>query len=255
MTYKEIIGQIARRMGYDSFADLPRADIKYALAWAENEVGAEVEPVRKSYTVSLDGTTTEWNLPADFSEPREIVFFDSSNNRLEHVELPFEEYARYSGDDISTDTDDLISDLAPGAAVEYARLGNKVLVAIDRRVVANIGVYIAYVKPQFVGTMYVYYTPSPLTDPFTDVTTSPGFPAEFHHYLVSGAIYYLSQIEAASASNRGDTARVQYLQSVSTKSFDEFELRKKRLLANTNSRAEAGKVRVTPWFENVTLYR
>lgn len=256
MIYQEIISQVVRRLGYQSFAEVSKADVKYSIKWAESEISSEVQPTRAAAQISLSSATTEYNMPSDFSEPREIVIFDSDNNRLEHVELSYEEYARYSGGNSSTDEEELESDVNPATVVENARLNNRVLIAIDRRLDdMSVPRYIMFVKPQINGIAYVYYAPTSLTDPFTSLTSSPTMPENFHHYIIAGAVYYMAQIESANSRAKSDESRMRFFMSLATTSFNEFELRKNKMKAHINQNTGTGRIKPFVWYEDLGKYR
>jgi hypothetical protein len=267
MTYQEIISQVARKLGYSAFNNQLKADLRYAIRFSEEELQRETQMVKRSLSLDLDKDTASYDLPDNYSEPKEIIIKSSDGAELSYHEVPFEQWLRYSPDRIAntsaTENEILKSELSHENYEEGHRFRNKVLVAIayqedfnDAEPPVSQGhKYRIYVKPGIDGVLEMYYTPVFVKDPFAATSEEPPYPLQYHKYIIIGATAYLAQNEASRARANGDIEGAIFFSRVARLHQEEFEHRKQQVIAKVDKNKSAGIVNSFVWYDSPGKYR
>lgn len=265
MTYEEILSQVARRLGHQGYGGELRNDYRFAIKWAEDELMSFATPTRVTVTEPLNDEQAEYDLKGDwgiedFGRPFELQFYDENDNQLAYEEVTYDQWLRWNPDTTSSiNKNDIIDEygVTPEATADEYRFSNKLLVCVHYATGDTIlqSDYRLSVKPAINGTVILNYGPSAVEDIFENLTRSPRFPQQFHHYLISGAVYYLSQIESAQSEAKGDAQRASFFQRLQSTSFAEWEKRKNKVSEQAPSRTNVVSARPFTWYDRGTKYR
>lgn len=253
MTYQEIIAQIARRLGHNLFEDFPKADYRYALKWAEMELVDKSDAVKDFDDITLTTTAEVYALPTGFHTPIQWVCFDENSVQVELKEVDMATWLSWNPTSFTeASTNDLLQDnMSAEGQVMIRDLRHKVVIAI----LNSADTHQLYVKPMINGTLRVYYSSEGDLDPFNALTGEPPIPKHFHQFLISGAVSYLAQIEAASAMRKGDTSAVAFFMRLQSSTKEEFEKRHTEVKGHLEERARFAVVKNFTWFDKLEKYR
>jgi hypothetical protein len=262
MNYSEIISHIARRLGHQAFANSLKADYRYALKWAESEMVNYIDVVRKVVTISMNPTQagagnaqeTVYPLPPDYCHPRQFRFVDSNNNEIQAVEVEVEEFLRWNPnpDVPPTANDFLPQQFTTDMTVDNARLGNRIVFCC---IYDNTEGWTLRVKPTTTGKIELYYVPDSNLDIFDNLESTPPFPDNYHHYLISGAIKYLADVEASQKRAAGDYQGASFFIRIGKDAATEWERVKEVTRQESSARSTMPTLKAFSWFDNPRRYR
>jgi hypothetical protein len=257
VNYEEIISHIARRLGHQAFANSLKADYRYALKWAESEMVHYIDLVRKVVTFAMiPGTNTEttYPLPTDYCHPRQFRFIDNSGNEIQSVEVELEEFLRWNPNpDIPPTANDFLPQkFDTDTTVQNARLGNRIVFAC---VYDNVEGWTLRVKPTTNGNIELLYIPDSNLDIFDNLQSSPPFPDNFHHYLITGAIKYLSEVEAAQKRAAGDYQGAAFFIRIGKDASDTWNKLKEQVRQEASARATVPLLKAFTFYDNPKKYR
>jgi len=261
MTYREIISHVARQLGHQGFSNELKADYRYAVKWAENEMMTEIEQVKDTTEIVLLDTTIQYNLPVTFGEPTGVVVLDSSNNQLSYEMVTYEEWLKWNPTAPTGTENDILEeeDNQPSYDTLSARLSNKMVIAIQRES-TNIHLF---VKPAINGTFQIVHTLIPVQDifgtvgdpPVNIIDTSPILPVQYHHFMIFGAVFYLAQVELGKAVTNKDYNASQFYKNIKESAFTQFEARKIKMSAHQDLDVGPTIMKADNWYERGRKYR
>lgn len=252
MTYKEILSQVISRLGYKGHASLPKADIRYALQWAESELIGEQKVIQKSAEIQLSPTESEYRFPSDYNEPSSFAITDSNGNLLDHIEVTLDQWLKWNPELLSRNNNEFLEERNETKDIQIrSSLRNRIVISTKFD-----GTYhILLVKPTILGKVTVVYNQYPEIDPFTNLDSEPRLPLNFHHYLIDGIVYYMAQIEAAKAVQNGDFNTANFFNRLVDSANANFMLRKGKVRENVGGRAEPAVIKPFTWFDSSRKYR
>jgi hypothetical protein len=244
-------------MGHQAFANSLKADYRYALKWAESEMVHHIDIVRKIVRINMNpdqancgsAKETSYSLPSDYCHPRQFRFIDSNRNEIQSAEVEMEEFLRWNPnpENPPTANDYLPQSFDTDATIGSARLGNKIVFAC---LYDDSGGWTLKVKPTTNGIIELYYVPDSNLDIFDSLQESPPFPDNFHHYLISGAVKYLSDVEAGQKRAAGDYQGAAFFLKVGKEAATEWERVKEVTRQESSARATMPIIQAYNWFEN-----
>jgi hypothetical protein len=252
MNYNEIISHIARRLGHQAFANSLKADYRYALKWAESEMVHYIDVVRKVVKFPMrPGTNTEtiYPLPEDYCHPRQFRFIDYVGNEIQSVETEYEEFLRWNPNpDIPPTANDFLPQMFDtDTTIQNARLGNRMVFAC---VYDNTDGWTLHIKPTTNGMIELMYIPDSNLDIFDNLQSSPPFPDNFHHYLITGAVKYLAEVEAAQKRAAGDYQGAAFFLRIGKDAEEKWSKLKEQVRQEASARATVPLLRGFSWFDN-----
>ena len=262
MNYNEIISHIARRLGHQAFANSLKADYRYALKWAESEMVHHIDIVRKVITFPMvtnqpgvgSSGESQYPLPTDYCHPRQFRFIDLNGNEIQSVEVEVEEFLRWNPnpDVPPTANDFLPQQFTTDMTIDNAKLGNRIVFCC---IYDNTEGWVLRIKPTTTGNIELYYVPDSNLDIFDNLNSSPPFPDNFHHYLISGAIKYLADVEASQKRAMGDYQGAAFFIRIGKDAAQEWERVKEVTRQESSARATVATIQPFTWYDNPKRYR
>ncbi len=259
MNYEEIISHIARRLGHQAFANSLKADYRYALKWAESEMVHYIDLERRIVTFDMifapDGNVESiYNLPEDYSSPRQIRFLDSNSNEIESIEVELETFNKWNPNpEVSPLANDFLPQVySTSATIDTARLANKIVYTViyDKEEGWKLKI-----KPTTTGKIQLTYAPDSNLDIFDHLQSVPPFPDGFHHYLITGAVKYLAEVEAAQKRAQNDYQGAGFFLRIGKEAGMEWERLKEHAKESVVSRATVQQIKPFTWYDNPRRYR
>lgn len=266
MTYREIISHVARQLGHHGFSQELKADYRYAVKWAENEIMSEIEQVKNSSEIDINESTMSYILPITFHEPTGVVVMDSNNNQLAYEMVTYEDWIKWNPSQEAGIKNDVISpiDNTPAYDTFAARLMNKIVLAIQRE---STGVYL-FIKPAINGKIQISYTLIPVQDIFGEVSdggnpptytpivdTSPVIPVQYHHFLIQGAVWYIAGNEIGKALKKNDKEVAYFYKGIRDNAYEMFERRKIKMSGHQDTTTGSTVIRADAWYDKGSKYR
>ena len=213
-----------------------------------------IDLVRKTITFSmkmgLNGTLESiYPLPADYCHPRQFRFIDLDGNEIQSVEVEVEEYLRWNPNPSvnPTENDFLPQSFTTDMTIDNAKLGNRIVYAC---VYDNVDGWTLRIKPTTTGTIQLLYIPDSNLDIFDNLQSSPPFPDNFHHYLITGAVKYLADVEASQKRAAGDYQGAAFFIRIGKDASAEWERVKEVTRQSTSARATMPVIKAWAWYEN-----
>ena len=257
MNYEEIISHVARRLGHQAFANSLKADYRYALKWAENEMVHYIDLVRKIERITMNpaqpgaghAADTTYALPTDYCHPRQFRFIDSNGNEVQSVEVEVEEFLRWNPNpDIPPTANDFLpQSFSTDDTINNAKFGNRI---VYTTIYDNLDGWSVRVKPTINGIIELLYIPDSNLDIFDNLKSVPPFPDNFHHYLIAGAIKYLADVEAGQKRAAGDYQGAAFFLRIGKDASTEWERVKEETRESMSARATAPMLKAFTWFDN-----
>jgi len=254
MNYNEIISHVARRLGHQAFSGALKADYRYALKWAENEMVHYIDLVRKIITFSMQPgingeIETVYTLPTDYCHPRQFRFIDLNGNEIQSKEVEPENFLRWNPNPAvnPTENDFIPQSFSAEATIDSAAYGNKILYTC---IYDNIDGWTVRVKPTTTGNIELLYIPDANLDIWDNLESTPPFPDNFHHYLISGAVKYLCDVEASQKRASADYQGAAYFIRLGKSAADEWEKVKEITRESASARATVTTIKPFSWYEN-----
>lgn len=192
---------------------------------------------------------TTYPLPPDYCHPRQFRFIDSNGNEIQSVEVEIEEFLRWNPNPETPPTanDYLPQSFSSDTTIQSARLGNKIVYSC---LYDNVDGWTLKVKPTTNGVIELYYVPDSNLDIFDSLQSSPSFPDNYHHYLIAGAIKYLSDIEAGQKRAAGDYQGAAFFIKIGKDAATEWERVKEVTREESSARSTMPIIQAYNWFDN-----
>ena len=264
LTYGEIISQVASRLGYKAFEGMIKENMIQAVNWAEEELLDGTESAQRLCSLKLSSSKVSYSLNQlgvdDFGSPVEILAFDLQNNKFDVEEVPHDLWLRYDGG-ITSDTD---NEALPQTAtvslqsdIEQLNLKNKLVISIryEPDETGKDSDHVVSLKPAVDGTLQIRYNIVTNRDIFRRVTAYPRIQQQYHRYIVSGAVKFLAEIEAANAMARKDQMATSFFLNIQERAWSEFKHGRIRLQANNEPMTHPAVARPFIWYEDPRKYK
>lgn len=263
LSYSEIISQVARRLGYEGMERSLRSDFRFAISFAESQLMDKTEPTQSSIVLDIVDSESEYGLRNDFgilnfNSPYGILMYSSNGELLSHEEVDYSIWMRWNPAHTSSSSqnDVLPSDrdsANPSALVDFTKYHNRVLVSIhySKNDSDEDGDYVLSVKPAITGKVILNYSIVPNEDIFENLDKSPSIPPKFHNYIIAGAVWRLSQIEAGK--NKNDLNQAQFWQNVEARAYAEFQKGLSEINEGKGTRKDVAVARGFLWFEKPSI--
>ena len=253
MTYNDIISQVVRRLGVQGLTNELKADLKLAIAWAEQELITEAKIDHKTQVININSDRAEYQLPYDLSIPESVNVYTTDDVPLDHIEVTYAKWLNWNPSD-STDTSE--NDvLEVSGTLNYlqdaAGFTNKIVIAFT----SLEGIRTLCVKPAIDGKVLIHYVPKRTDDIFADLQLEPVIPEEYHQYIIPGAVYYLAQIKSSEALAKGDEVAVGFYTRLEANAYGTFQGRKQKLIEKHDISTKSTVARTFNWYENPRKYR
>lgn len=257
MQYKDILTQASRRVGYKSWADIPKEDVLGALRFAEEDLMQETSVSKTERTIFIVENINSYNLPIDFGEPHEYVIYGEEGGQLAYEELTYEGWMSWNPGAIDKARDnELLADHAGVEGLETkARLSGRVVTAI--RYDNKAARYKFFVKPAIKGRVHIYYSPALPDQDFDEelLDMESRLPKEFHRHIVAGVAMYLAQIEEGKAAAAGELEQAQYFGIIRRSARAEFREKEAIIKSKTVKETKSQTMHSYPWYDSPRKYR
>jgi hypothetical protein len=96
----------------------------------------------------------------------------------------------------------------------------------------------------------LYYIPDSNLDIFDNLQSVPPFPDQFHHYLITGAVKYLADVEAGQRRADGDYQGAAFFMRVGKEASAEWERVKEITRESSHTRTQVAVIKPYQWYEN-----
>lgn len=250
MTYQDIISQIALKLGHTGFSSELKANYRYAVMFAEQSLFQVADILRRDVTLPLNSNTESYDLPNDYNEPCEFIFKDSAGGILSSVNVTRSEFMtiRVNSQDntLSPDNEIIYAEKEVANVQSDARYKNRLVYSID----FQDGVYKLYVKPKIVGVADLYFAAVPVQDVYQNLKREPILPAQYHIYIIYGAVAYLAESEATKALQTGDYPKANFYSKLAKETSIKFESQQKVVTANSAVQPKPQILKPWNWYEN-----
>lgn len=256
MLYRDILSQASRRVGYDTWASVPKEDLLHALRFAEEDILQDTQVAKQTKFIFTAENLFNYNLPVNFGEPHEYAVFNNEGAKLAHKELTYEEFMGWNPGiiDSKTENEMLPSGYStPDDGRDRARLHGMIVTAIRHD--TNVGRYKLYMKPSVQGKVEIYYSPALPENIFDDLELESRIPERFHRYIVFGVAMYLAEVEEGRALGNGNNERAQSYRILKNTLRAAFGERESKIKAQSVTRTESQIIKPFMWYDSPKKYR
>lgn len=255
MTYQEIISQVASKLGHTGFSTELKANYRYAIMFAEQELFQYSNILKRDEILSINSNQEDYELPYDYNEPCEFVFKDATGNILSSINVGRTEFMRQQ--EIKPDTL-----LAPDSDILYAEKEKGSLqndMKYDKRIVFSVdfqdGFYKLYVRPKVNATVNLYYSAMPTQNLYQNLNRVPVLPEQYHQIIIYGAVSYLADIDSANALKNQDYASANFYRKLASDMTEKFNKGKNDTSANSARQPRPSVVKGFYWYDSPLKYR
>lgn len=257
LTYEDIVSQVARKLGYSGFDSSLKSDLRLAIRFAEEQLYIKSNLNKREETFSVVPDKERYELPVDFNEPCQFIFKDTSGNKLEAINVPFETLlkskipANDQTNEVLSSDEIRISGNEINDIQEDQMFRDKIIYSVH----FTDGFYQLGVKPPFTGTCTMYYGAIPIDDVFANLKRTPALPEHFHPFVIYGATAYMAETESAKKFREKDFDTANFYRKLGQEMQSKFDGQTDEVRASATKQAEPGTIRSFMWYDNPRKYR
>jgi len=192
-TYRDLIGELARNVGFETDVEKEKGQLLSAIYWAETLLQRKTDAVKFLEKITINKNVESFELPLDFNTQQEVVITDRNLNRYLTKEVEVDLLLRYEplpNVEVVTLGDLAINPKFLKATTlqieDDARYYGYLLYAFNR----TADNYEIMLKPRVDGFIFLYYSGNALAPTEIEATYS-ALPRSYWTGIVSGATYYL----------------------------------------------------------------